>query len=946
MQMEVDFFASQPFKFPPRPIKLLVIDFDDTCTAQDTSALIAETAIEASAKASEDPEASRSKGQQMLEELVFNYVSKRDGLLDEILPDVPWNEGEEGSEEFDMTWLGDFLDRLSDFDREMNSVVVESGILAGIKRGTMSDVGARVAMRPGCLKFLHHAVHTGIPTAIVSVNWSAELVAAALQQHSSASSQESEYHLPGGAVKLISGGFETDIPTPGTVHVYANDLEYFGESSTGGIRRRCECAVDKGRLFEDLLLGVAVAEVKPEVETETVENVRGSSVPRGLSVYIGDSMTDLSALISADVGIILGSNRHIRHVAAVAGLQIRPLVTYPMDVESAAAHFDSETHPVIYEASSWSEVYAFVFGRQRERAPQSPEQKDRPSVPTTPADQEDHPGKWCTMSVPNPVRLLSIAGSDSGGGAGIQADIKTSSALGAYSTTAITAITAQNSHGVANIFSTPIDILRAQIRAVLSDIGADAIKTGMLPSTQAVEAVADELSGFSMHERPHIVVDPVLMATSGDALAEPGVAQAVLQHLFPLATVVTPNIDEARMLLSAAGLASDQYLSLIADLQGVRAAAREIHALGPKWVLIKGGHLDAPHEQGPIWYNKDDTTVVNLCPLPHCNASAPRMVVDVLFDGTRYYEFWAPFIDTANTHGTGCTLATAIAIKLAEGVGLNVPEAVQAAKKYVWETLLASSGLTIGSGPNQAMLHAYQRNGVRAPMLRQNPLDLRMYVITDELLIEKNCGGLTLEEAVHAAIRGGATIVQIREKELGGGEFLKRAARVLDVCREHGVPLIVNDRVDIALVIGADGVHVGQEDMGVEAVRRLMGDGAIIGVSAKTVEQARAAEKGGADYIGAGAIFPTGTKSDSSVIGLDGLRAVCRAVSIPVVAVGGLNASTVKRALTEGEANGVAVVSAAFGSPDVQSAAAALRKIVNTVLDESKLKSEPKSPAP
>jgi len=149
--------------------------------------------------------------------------------------------------------------------------------------------------------------------------------------------------------------------------------------------------------------------------------------------------------------------------------------------------------------------------------------------------------------------------------------------------------------------------------------------------------------------------------------------------------------------------------------------------------------------------------------------------------------------------------------------------------------------------------------------------------------------GLTLASAVEAAICGGATVIQLREKHDDGGKFMAKAADVRAICQGVGVPLLINDRVDIALAVGADGVHVGQDDLPVEVVRRMMGPDAIIGVSVKTVAEALEAEAKGADYLGVGAVFATGTKEDSSVIGIEGLRAVCDAVAIPVVGIGGDN---------------------------------------------------------
>jgi len=235
------------------------------------------------------------------------------------------------------------------------------------------------------------------------------------------------------------------------------------------------------------------------------------------------------------------------------------------------------------------------------------------------------------------TRALTIAGSDSGGGAGIQADLKTFTAFGVYGMSVLTAVTAQNTLGVQAAFELPLDLIEAQLRSVVSDIGVDAVKTGMLASAPIVRAVAARLRA---HRVERLVVDPVMVAKSGDPLLQPDARGALIAEILPVALVVTPNLDEAA---SLAGMPVETP----ADMQ---EAARRIHALGPRAVLVKGGHL------------KTDAT-------------------DVLWDGRELTRFDAPRIESANTHGTGCTLAAAIAAGLARGRGLS--EAIREAKAYV-----------------------------------------------------------------------------------------------------------------------------------------------------------------------------------------------------------------------------------------------------------------------
>jgi hydroxymethylpyrimidine/phosphomethylpyrimidine kinase len=249
--------------------------------------------------------------------------------------------------------------------------------------------------------------------------------------------------------------------------------------------------------------------------------------------------------------------------------------------------------------------------------------------------------------------VLTIAGSDSGGGAGIQADLKTFAALGLYGASAITAITAQNTLGVTAIHDVPLDVVAAQIDAVVSDLPPEAVKVGMLSSPAIVELVANKLAGFGLDR---VVVDPVMVAKSGDRLLRPEAVEALRRHLLPLATVLTPNLPEAAVLLGRP----------VVTLADQELAARHIAALGPRAVVVKGGH----------------------------SAGDP---VDVLFDGRQLQQFRAARIETRNTHGTGCTFSSAIAGYLA--LGLTIPEAVGVAKRYLTGAIAHAPGLGRGHGP-------------------------------------------------------------------------------------------------------------------------------------------------------------------------------------------------------------------------------------------------------
>ena len=255
-----------------------------------------------------------------------------------------------------------------------------------------------------------------------------------------------------------------------------------------------------------------------------------------------------------------------------------------------------------------------------------------------------------TKSIP---RAMTIAGSDSGGGAGIQADLKTFAALGVYGTSVLTAITAQNTVGVRGVHEIPVEMVAAQIESVISDIGADAVKTGMLVSSDIIETVARELAHFRVDR---LVVDPVMVAKSGDRLLREEAVDAMRRSLLPLATVVTPNIPEAETL---AGMK-------IESRADARRAAEKIVSMRAKAVVVKGGHLTGPP-------------------------------VDLFYDGREFREYSAPRIETRNTHGTGCTFASAIAAGLARG--MEIVDAVAAAKEYVTEAIRHSFDVGQGHGP-------------------------------------------------------------------------------------------------------------------------------------------------------------------------------------------------------------------------------------------------------
>lgn len=250
-------------------------------------------------------------------------------------------------------------------------------------------------------------------------------------------------------------------------------------------------------------------------------------------------------------------------------------------------------------------------------------------------------------------RALTIAGSDSGGGAGIQADLKTFTVLDVFGMSALTAVTAQNTLGVHGIYNLPLEAIEKQIDAVSEDIGVDAVKTGMLSSAAIIETVARKIKQNNI---PNLVVDPVMVAKGGARLLETDAQTALIQHLLPLATVITPNLPEAEVL-------TGREIRTIADM---KEAAKQLHSFGPTYIVVKGGHLEGDAH-------------------------------DILFDGETFEEFTTERFETRHTHGTGCTFSAAITAELAKGTPIR--EAVATAKEFITCAIRDTLGLGQGHGP-------------------------------------------------------------------------------------------------------------------------------------------------------------------------------------------------------------------------------------------------------
>jgi hydroxymethylpyrimidine kinase/phosphomethylpyrimidine kinase/thiamine-phosphate diphosphorylase len=474
---------------------------------------------------------------------------------------------------------------------------------------------------------------------------------------------------------------------------------------------------------------------------------------------------------------------------------------------------------------------------------------------------------------------LTIAGSDSGGGAGLQADLRTFAALGVFGASVVTAITAQNSRGVSGVRPVPAEQVAAQLEALGLDLRLHAVKIGMLGSAEAVEAVVRFLDQY---RPPNVVLDPVLASTGGVPLLDEVGRARLVNSLLPRVDLVTPNLGEAAA-LSGLPVGNDVEMEQAAQWflnRGARAA------------LVKGGHReDAPR----------DLLLV---------AGQPATWIE----GVR--------IDTAGSgvHGTGCALAAAIAARLAKGRDLVT--AVREGKRFV--EVAIRGAVTVGqgrpcvepmAGAGLFAPDAEERHSARLARLRG------LYVVTDSRLRPDRDAPAIVE----AAFAGGACAVQLREKGLATPELVTLARTLAARARVAGVLFLVNDRVDVALAAGADGAHVGPDDMPPADARQLLGTERLLGVSVGTVEEAHAAAPY-ASYFGVGAIFGSHTKSDAGAAVTPARIREIRAAApgIPIVAIGGIGLESIREVATAG-AEAAAVVSAVVAAPDMT---AAVRELV------------------
>ena len=478
--------------------------------------------------------------------------------------------------------------------------------------------------------------------------------------------------------------------------------------------------------------------------------------------------------------------------------------------------------------------------------------------------------------------------------------MKTFSALGVYGATAITAVTVQNTHGVRYVHKLPPQVVYDQIVAVMEDVTVGAVKIGMVNDAETLDAIVRALT-----ERmpKFLVVDPVMVSTSGCALMQADALAIMKERLLPIADLVTPNLPEAWTLAGTDSSVDD--------------AAKAILKLGVKALLIKGGHAAGKTKTDYLYIYKGK--------------------------GVERVEFTAEAVDTMNTHGTGCTLSSAIAALLARGNGLE--EAVRQAKNYLTEALKAGADVHVGGG-HGPVCHLFKRTSIQETRDEQTSVqgNSPCLLVTDDLstdavglqFITHFTDKYSYLDSAMMALEGGCRWIQLRMKDAEEAEIERVARMILPECRRKGAVFIVDDHVELALRVGADGVHLGKNDMPVDEARRLAGEffskqvtsrqaderqdqssclhvpdclsagNFIIGGTANTFEDVQRLAAQGADYIGCGPFrFTTTKKNLAPMLGIEGYKNILaqmkeHGISLPLVAIGGITCDDIPQIMAAG----------------------------------------------
>lgn len=471
------------------------------------------------------------------------------------------------------------------------------------------------------------------------------------------------------------------------------------------------------------------------------------------------------------------------------------------------------------------------------------------------------------------VTALTIAGSDPSGGAGMQADLKTFSALGVYGTTAITAVTVQNTQSVKYVHTLPPQVVYDQIVGVMEDLCVDAVKIGMVNDADTLDAIVRALS----ERKPKfLVVDPVMVSTSGCALMQPDALVIMKERLLPMADLVTPNLPEAWTLAGTDTLVDE--------------AAQKILELGVKALLIKGGHAEGKTKTDYLYINNGG--------------------------GVKRVEFTSETVETKNTHGTGCTLSSAIAAFAARGCGLE--DAVRKAKDYLTGALKAGADVVVGKG-HGPVCHFFKpasgQTDKQADCLQVvtdcNPSNLvclstRLSSAVNLQFITHFTEKYSYVDSAMIALEGGCRWIQLRMKDADEAEIERVARLILPECRRRGAVFVIDDHVELALRVGVDGVHLGKNDMPVSEARRLAGADFVIGGTANTFEDVQKLAAQGADYIGCGPFrFTTTKKKLAPMLGIEGYKRILSqmkrcGIALPLVAIGGITCGDIPQLMAAG----------------------------------------------
>lgn len=452
-------------------------------------------------------------------------------------------------------------------------------------------------------------------------------------------------------------------------------------------------------------------------------------------------------------------------------------------------------------------------------------------------------------------KVLTIAGSDCSGGAGIQADLKTMTAHKVYGMSVITALTAQNTTGVYGIADTDSEFVGKQIDCVFEDIRPDAVKIGMVSNKDIIVTIAEKLKEYNAS---NIVVDPVMISTSGKPLLSSDAMDNLIRLLLPVGTVITPNIPEAE---SISGLA-------IHNARDMEKAARLIGEKCKVAVLVKGGH------------SINDAN-------------------DLLYEAGELTWFNTKKVDNDNTHGTGCTLSSAIACNLA--YGLSLKESVKNAKEYITAAIGAGLNLGKGSGPLNHMCCLTSKFEANLNTISEKDILKKTVAITNRHL----CQGDFLSQIELLCKRGVSSVI-LREKDMTEKEYEALAEKVIAIGRAYNTPIILHTFVNAAERLGNMAIHLSMTDFKKMLENKINSNKStgtgfkIIGVSTHTLEEAQEAQRLGATYITASHIYETDCKKGLEPKGIQYLKNVSEAVSIPVYALGGINFNNINEPLEAG----------------------------------------------